>query len=69
MIADLGLPASADTWIEGRAAALDDRLKRFADNVTRGRLEGVKLVDCRLQISPVRTQPSRQPRLATRSAR
>lgn len=58
MVADLGLPASADTWIEERAAALDDRLKRFAHNVTRGRLEGVKLVDGRLQITPVRTQPS-----------
>ena len=53
-----GLPASADTWIEERAAVLDDRLKRFAHNVTRGRLEGVKLVDGRLQITPVRTQPS-----------
>lgn len=58
VIADLGLPGSADTWMEERAAALDDRLKRFADNVTRGRLEGVKLVDGRLQITPVRTQPS-----------
>lgn len=58
VVAELGLPASADAWIQERAAALDDRLERFAHDLTRGRLEGVKLVDGRLQITPVRTQPS-----------
>lgn len=58
VIADLGLPPSADAWIEERAATLDDRLKRFARDVTRSKLEGVKLVDGRLQITPVRTQAS-----------
>lgn len=58
VVASLGLPASADAWIAERAAALDDRLKRFADRLTRGRLEGVKLVEGRLQITPIRTQPS-----------
>lgn len=58
VVAGLGLPASADTWIVERAVALDNRLKRFAHHLARGRLEGVKLVDGRLQITPVRTQPS-----------
>ena len=58
VVAGLGLPASADAWIAERAAALDDRVKRFADRLTRGKLDGVKLVDGRLQITPIRTQPS-----------
>ena len=51
---ELGLPASADAWLSARSTELDQRLKRFARLLDRGRLEGVTLVDGRLQISPVR---------------
>lgn len=51
---ELGLPASADTWLEGRGRELDWRLKRFAHRLERGKLEGVELRDGRLHITPVR---------------
>lgn len=51
---ELGLPASADAWLAARSAELGQRLRRFARLVGRGRLEGVALVDGRLQVSPVK---------------
>jgi TnpA family transposase len=60
--AGLNLPTSADTWLAERAASLDHRLKRFAHNLSNGRLEGVRLVDGRLQITPVRTQSDTEAR-------
>lgn len=50
----LGLPATAEAWLEGRGRELDWRLKRFAHRLQRGRLEGVEMRDDRLHISPVR---------------
>lgn len=50
----LGLPSTADAWLEGRARELDWRLKRFAHRLQRGRLEGVELRDDRLHITPVK---------------
>lgn len=49
------MPPSADAWLAERTAELDRRLKRFAHDLSNGRLEGVRLVDGRLQITPVRT--------------
>lgn len=55
IVAGLNLPPSADAWLAERTAELDRRLKRFAHDLSNGRLEGVRLVDGRLQITPVRT--------------
>ena len=57
---ELGLPATADDWLESRGRELDWRLKRFVHRLQRGRLEGVELRDGRLHITPVRATP--QPR-------
>jgi TnpA family transposase len=53
----LNLPRSADTWLGERMAALDARMKRFADDLDHERIEGVRLIEGRLQIAPVRTEP------------
>jgi hypothetical protein len=50
----LGLPATADEWLEGRARDLDVRLKRFAARLEKGQVEGVSLVKGKLSIAPVR---------------
>lgn len=50
----LGLPATADEWLAQRGPELDKRLKRFAQRLKLGQLEGVSLVDDRLQVSPVK---------------
>ncbi|MFE8108032.1 Tn3 family transposase, partial [Sphingomonas melonis] len=55
IVAGLNLPPSADAWLAERTASLDRRLQRFARDLSNGRLEGVRLVDGRLQITPVRT--------------
>ena len=52
---ELGLPATADAWLDSRGRELDWRLKRFAHRLQRGQLEGVELRDGRLHIAPVRT--------------
>lgn len=57
IVAGLNLPPSADAWLAERTSSLDQRLKRFAHNLSNGRLEGVRLADGRLQITPVRTEP------------
>lgn len=38
--ATLKLPATADEWLIGRARELDRRLKRFAQSLARGTVEG-----------------------------
>ena len=55
---DLGLPMTADAWLESRGRELDWRLKRFEHRLGRGRLDGVELREGRLRISPVRTTPT-----------
>ena len=50
----LGLPTSAEVWLESRSRELDWRLKRFSHQLQRGRLEGVELRDDRLHITPVK---------------
>jgi len=52
--ARLGLPASARDWLEGRRLELDSRLKRFAQQLCRGELDGVALHDGKLSVAPVR---------------
>ncbi len=54
IVSALGLPATADEWLDQRAKELDWRLKKFAQRLKRNQLDGVTLVDDRLQITPVR---------------
>ncbi|WP_327754347.1 Tn3 family transposase (plasmid) [Sphingobium sp. SJ10-10] len=56
--ADLKLPATADAWIADRSRELDWRLKRFADGLARGEVEGVAFKDGKLSVSPVRADES-----------
>ena len=56
--ADLKLPATAEAWIADRSRELDRRLKRFADGLARGEVEGVAFKDGKLSISPVRADES-----------
>jgi hypothetical protein len=56
--AGLGLPATADEWLAARADALDWRLRRLANRLPRGKVEGVILRDGRLSIAPVRAAKS-----------
>ena len=51
---ELGLPASAGSWLESRRRQLDWRLKRFAQLLSRGKLDGVTLLDGKLSVMPVR---------------
>jgi hypothetical protein len=55
IISTLGLPATANEWLDQRGKQLDWRLKKFALRLKRNQLDGVTLVDDRLQITPVRT--------------
>jgi TnpA family transposase len=50
----LQLPATADEWIKTRAAELDWRLKGFASRLAKDKLEGVRLDDRKLSITPVK---------------
>jgi TnpA family transposase len=54
VVAELGLPASADEWLATRRQELDQRLRRFAESLRRGTLEGVEMRDGRLHITPVK---------------
>ncbi len=54
-VASLGLPPTADEWLSERSRELDWRLRKFAQRLKRGDLDGVRFEDGRLQISPVRT--------------
>src|SRR5271166_4173479 len=47
---ELGLPASAEGWLESRRRQLDWRLKRFAQLLCRGKLDGVALRDGKLSV-------------------
>ncbi len=53
--AGLGLPATANAWLEERGRQLDWRLRKLAQRLKRGDLDGVRFDDGRLQISPVRS--------------
>lgn len=53
--AGLGLPPTADAWLEERGRQLDWRLRKFAQRLKHGDLDGVRFDDGRLQISPVRS--------------
>ena len=65
--AELGLPSSADEWLDTRAAVLDDRLKSIARRLLQGQLEGVTLVGERLKVEPVsNTVPAEAEDLARR---
>jgi len=65
--AGLGLPSTAEAWLEGRGRELDWRLKRFAHRLQRGQLEGVELRDDRLHITTVKlTTPPDAEALADR---
>ena len=55
IVAELGLPTDADEWLQQRGRELDWRLKKFAQRLKRNQLEGVRFVDDRLQISPIKT--------------
>jgi TnpA family transposase len=54
VVVELGLPATADEWLASRRQELDKRLKRFADGVRRGVLDGVEMRDGRLHVTPVK---------------
>ena len=54
IVSALGLPATAAEWLDQRGKELDWRLKKFAQRLKRNQLDGVTLVDDRLQITPVR---------------
>ena len=49
----LGLPDSADEWLNSRATLLDERLKSFERRLRKGQLEGVAMVGDRLRITPI----------------
>jgi TnpA family transposase len=51
---ELGLPATAEEWIEHRGRELDWRLKRFAHRLHRGQLDGVEMRDDRLHVTPIK---------------
>jgi TnpA family transposase len=54
IIRGLGLPGSADLWLDERSRELDHRLKRFERRLSRGQLEGVAVNGGRLSISPIK---------------
>ena len=55
---ELGLPATADEWLATRGRELDARLKRFAQRLQRGQIEGVELRDNRLHIAQLKALTS-----------
>ena len=67
IVTNLGLPATADEWLESRGHELDWRLKRFAYRLARSQLDGVELREGRLYIRPIRTAP--QPEVKALGAR
>jgi hypothetical protein len=52
--AELDLPATADEWLETRGRELDRRLRRFAQRLPRGQLEGVEMRDERLHVAALK---------------
>lgn len=50
----LGLPATADEWLDQRGRELDWRLKRFSQRLNRNQLDGVSFIDGRLAVTPVK---------------
>lgn len=60
VIADLGLPATADEWLAGRARELDTRLKRFSARLAKDQVEGVAMVKDKISITPVRADEPKQ---------
>ena len=52
--AELDLPATAEEWLETRGRELDRRLKRFAQRLQRGQLEGVEMRDERLHVAALK---------------
>jgi TnpA family transposase len=53
--AELGLPSTADEWLDTRGRELDLRLEWFGLRLRRGQLEGVEMRDGRLIIAPIRS--------------
>jgi TnpA family transposase len=49
----LSLPASADEWLAARGQELDRRLKRFANSLLQGTLDGIQFRDGQLHIAAV----------------
>jgi TnpA family transposase len=49
----LNLPTTADEWLAARGQELDRRLKRFADSLLQGNLDGVECRDGQLHIAAV----------------
>ena len=54
VVNSLGLPATADEWLNERAKQLDDRLKAFAKRLKSNQLEGVVFEKDRLVVTPVK---------------
>lgn len=52
--AELKLPATAEEWLAARGRDLDERLKRFAQRLRDGQIEGVELRDERLHIAALK---------------
>ena len=52
--ATLGLPATADEWLDRRGKELDWRLKRFSHRLRRDQLDGVSFMNGRPHITPVK---------------
>lgn len=52
--ATLGLPATADEWLDRRSKDLDWRLKRFSHRLGRNQLDGISFTNGRLHITPVK---------------
>lgn len=65
--AELRLPATAEEWLAVRGRELDERLKRFAQRLRGGQLEGVELRDERLHIAALKASaPAEADALADR---
>ncbi|CBS91122.1 Tn3-like element ISAli20 family transposase [Azospirillum lipoferum] len=65
--ADLTLPATAEEWLGALGRDLDEQLKRFAQRLRDGQLEGVELRDERLHIAALKaTAPPEADVLADR---
>jgi TnpA family transposase len=65
--AELKVPTTAEEWLAVRGRELDERLKRFAQRLRDGQLEGVELRDERLHIAALKaTAPPEADELADR---
>jgi TnpA family transposase len=60
VVADLGLPATADEWLASRARELDMRLKRFSARLAKDQVEGVTMLKDMISITPVRADEPKQ---------